>query len=119
MLQITCWNCGKQFTPKRSSAKYCSTNCRVAYNRLTTRAEKIMSDVLYAVDDLERTIEQHPELAPEIDDLQRAIQMYAKNTRQARVWACACGNITKMFVRPTICLKCGKPGRFSLQPKLL
>ncbi len=30
---VTCQNCGEPFTPQRSTAKFCSDNCRVAYNR--------------------------------------------------------------------------------------
>ncbi len=29
----TCLYCGQPFEPKRSDAKYCSTRCRVSYNR--------------------------------------------------------------------------------------
>ncbi len=33
-LSVThCFNCGEAFTPKRSDAKFCSSNCRVQYNR--------------------------------------------------------------------------------------
>ena len=32
-----CLNCGQSFEPKRADAKYCTTNCRVAYNRKLNR----------------------------------------------------------------------------------
>ena len=33
-LPIACGQCGAVFTPKRSTARYCSTRCRVAAHRL-------------------------------------------------------------------------------------
>ncbi|MBN1819785.1 MAG: hypothetical protein JW833_03675 [Prolixibacteraceae bacterium] len=30
---VTCLECGKEFTPKRSTARFCSDKCRVRYNR--------------------------------------------------------------------------------------
>lgn len=29
----TCLECGKEFTPQRKTARFCSDNCRVRYNR--------------------------------------------------------------------------------------
>ena len=36
----TCKHCGDKFTPKRSTAKYCSAKCRVAGNRAKTAKKK-------------------------------------------------------------------------------
>lgn len=35
-LSKRCLNCGEAFRPARSSAKFCSTNCRVTFNRDAT-----------------------------------------------------------------------------------
>lgn len=31
---VRCVNCGEIFNPKRSDARFCSTRCRVQYNRI-------------------------------------------------------------------------------------
>ncbi len=31
---LTCFHCGQPFEAKRSDAKYCSTRCRIAFNRI-------------------------------------------------------------------------------------
>ena len=33
VLKVSCAHCGKRIKPKRSTARYCSTRCRVAANR--------------------------------------------------------------------------------------
>ena len=39
---MKCLNCGKEFTSKRTDAKFCSDKCRKAYSR---KADKIISDI--------------------------------------------------------------------------
>jgi hypothetical protein len=36
-----CLNCQNEFTAKRAAAKFCSVNCRVAYNRKQPQKNKI------------------------------------------------------------------------------
>ena len=36
IVAFVCANCGDEFTPARSDARYCSTRCRVAAHRRTT-----------------------------------------------------------------------------------
>ena len=40
-----CLNCNKSFDEKRDSAKYCSGNCRVKWNRKNPKKEKKLSEL--------------------------------------------------------------------------
>jgi hypothetical protein len=40
-ISFVCLNCNKRFVPERSTARYCSDGCRVAYNRKRKKALQI------------------------------------------------------------------------------
>jgi len=47
-MKMNCDNCGKEFEAQRNTARFCSTRCRVAYNRKPTTSDRF-DDIIDAI----------------------------------------------------------------------
>lgn len=69
---VKCHYCKRKFTPKRTTAKFCSVKCRVAYSRVLDNTRKQARKQTYVViDTLEDTVARYPELRAEVIDMLR------------------------------------------------
>lgn len=106
-IETRCWYCGKTFAAQRSSARYCSANCRKSYSRIK---EKMQTHTQNAGDDLWRMaelIQAYPAWEPYASVLLEHIIREAKRLLNNRVWECqTCG--FKVFGKtpPKKCKEC-------------
>lgn len=83
----SCEQCGTQFSFKRDSAKYCSTKCRVKWNRAHPKiaVSKIQMEVLYTqmldlVSEMKERLEQQTKMSSqEIPEIKRVPNYFAPN----------------------------------------
>lgn len=62
MVNVTCLKCGKRFTAKRKSAKYCSPSCRSGYHQVGNQIDMDMRTINECLFRIAETARKHPEL---------------------------------------------------------
>lgn len=80
-MEKECKYCKTTFTAQRSSAKYCSTSCRVQYNQLQKRMADYAHRAMDALDSLLEIYLDYPEFIIEVEAAMAQINTHASNMR--------------------------------------
>lgn len=81
-LKATCAFCGDEFLAERSTAKFCKSAHRMAYNRLEGRIQRCMNAALDYMWDINHIAETHPHLATKAAEAMMTAENYIASHRE-------------------------------------
>jgi len=118
-LKRTCHSCGNEFEAKRTTAKFCSTKCRVAYMRSKHRVESDLSVAMETIFTLGQEIDDGTNAysaAIQLREMRKTIDKYLPNL--SSWWRCEnCGAQEMAFIPSKSHCNCGDNARWILMAK--
>lgn len=118
-MKRACQNCGDSFEAKRTTAKFCSTKCRVAYMRSKHRVESDLSVALETIFTLGQEIDDGTnarDAAIQLMEMRKTIDKYLPS--MSSWWKCQnCGKQEMAFIPGKSHCNCGDTAKWILMAK--
>lgn len=110
----TCESCRKTFYAQRSTARFCSTKCRMAHHRASVEHEALMGKIAQTIGELGYALYEKKtshEAAIQLNDLRHLIDMVLPP--HTLWWHCDnCHNSAMLFLPRQDSCECGKKAKW-------